>query len=193
MRICGIYMIKHAKSGKMYIGQSRNIRRRFYDHIRDNNSRIGRAIKKHGADQFCFEILEFCQPDDLNDKETYYIGKFDSVRNGYNILPGGGQFDMPDSVKIRIGDSQKKRYAKTPPKWCFVTFSGGKQNAPKLNIRPKILRTDQIVFSDYQARIITDHMFKQSFRDNQIEPELWNIEGADKDMVINALFRSQLV
>ncbi|QOJ19528.1 MAG: GIY-YIG nuclease family protein [Gammaproteobacteria bacterium] len=184
-------MIKHVQSGKMYIGQSRNISKRWNDHLRYGNSRIGKAIRKYGKERFYFEVLELCHPNDLNDKEIYYIGKFDSVRNGYNILPGGGQFDMPESVKIRIGNSQRKRYAKRPPK-CFVTFSGGKQNAMPLNVRPKILSTDQVVFSDYQARIIIDHMFKPHYRDNKIGAELWNIDGADKEMVINALFRSQL-
>lgn len=35
------------------------------------------------------EILEECEPSELNDLEIFYIKEFDSVSLGYNILSGG--------------------------------------------------------------------------------------------------------
>lgn len=36
-------------------------------------------------------VLEECSREELNEKEIYYIQKFDSVNNGYNQVPGGNQ------------------------------------------------------------------------------------------------------
>lgn len=86
-------------SGKSYIGQTiqdplkrkeqhrfnaeKGVKSKFYD-----------AIRKYGFDSFKFEILYTLtdSPDlksELNSLETYYIGKYDSFNNGYNMTIGG--------------------------------------------------------------------------------------------------------
>ena len=113
MNNCGVYLIQHTESGKKYIGQSRNIKKRWYQHINDNTpSKISRAIKKHGKDSFEFSIIELCAPNQLDEIERYYILKYDSVRNGYNILMGGSSEATPETVKTKISKSQKRRYKK---------------------------------------------------------------------------------
>lgn len=48
------------------------------------------AMNKYGKENFVCEVLEENVPiDKLNDREIYYIEKYDSFNNGYNSTKGG--------------------------------------------------------------------------------------------------------
>lgn len=92
---CGIYLIKNLSNGKNYIGQSIDIIRRWSEHkarannINNNcyNKPLYLAMRKYGIDNFKLFILELCSSEELNQKEAFYINKYNSlVPNGYNIL-----------------------------------------------------------------------------------------------------------
>lgn len=85
----GIYKITNLFNGKVYIGQSIHIERRWKEHcFFSANSLIGKAIQKYGKQNFSFEILEEVQDEEvLNELETKYIKFFDSLApKGYNIV-----------------------------------------------------------------------------------------------------------
>lgn len=88
----GIYKIENATNGKVYIGQSRNIQRRWYTHRSD--LRCGRhenqyLQKAYNADPsaFRYSVVVECPSELLNDLEAYYIARHGSAnpQNGYNI------------------------------------------------------------------------------------------------------------
>ena len=83
----GIYKIENLLNHKIYIGQSIHIERRWKEHcISSAHSVIANAIKKYGKENFSFQILEECNIEELDDKERFYIQKFNSVvPNGYNV------------------------------------------------------------------------------------------------------------
>ena len=93
----GIYKIQNLTNGKCYIGQSKNIKRRWKDHRCSANNSVDhnynnplyRAIRKYGIENFSFEVIEECLVSELNDKEKYYIQKYNSFFNGYNLTLGG--------------------------------------------------------------------------------------------------------
>lgn len=93
----GLYCITHKETGKMYIGQSKNVRRRFARHKRDSrlnpdcNGYMSRAIAKHGPDAFEFKVLVIAPFGDyLNELEKAAIKAFNTLApNGYNLLAGG--------------------------------------------------------------------------------------------------------
>lgn len=87
---CCIYRIVHA-DGKQYVGQTQNLRRRLKEHARAaNQTLISRAIRKHGADSFIAEILEMCDPADLDAKEKSWIDRLASMApDGFNLRSGG--------------------------------------------------------------------------------------------------------
>lgn len=56
------------------------------------NRPLYRAIRKYGIENFDFVIIELCKPEDLNDKEIYWIkyyNSYEDVNKGYNLTPGG--------------------------------------------------------------------------------------------------------
>ena len=101
MKIGYIYIIKNNINNKVYIGQTRmSVEARFKKHLslQDSNKNmlIYKAIKKYGKSNFYVEIIEETLVDNLNDLEEFYIKKYDSFNNGYNLCRGGNQ---PNRVK----------------------------------------------------------------------------------------------
>lgn len=95
-RIHYLYRVINTVNGKIYIGQSVDTRKRWYDHKReaaqDNPaSAISRAIKKYSNNAFEFEVIAGCKKwEDANDTETLLVQQYNSqVPNGYNVAPGG--------------------------------------------------------------------------------------------------------
>lgn len=97
MPICGIYKIENLVNGKCYIGQSVDVKRRWRSHrscafnpaSKNYDCPLYRAIRKYSLNNFSFEVLEECDRDSLNKRETYWIRAFNSMNNGYNLDEGG--------------------------------------------------------------------------------------------------------
>ena len=90
-----IYIIENDVNNKVYIGQTvYDIEYRFRLHKAaangtDHNAKLYMAMRAIGITHFRIRELEKCRNDDLNDREIYYIAKFDSFHSGYNSNTGG--------------------------------------------------------------------------------------------------------
>lgn len=91
----GIYKITNNFNNHSYIGLSTKIEERWkyhqslYNQERESNKALYKAFKKYGIENFTFEILEECPIAELGEKEKYYIAKYDTYKNGYNMTTGG--------------------------------------------------------------------------------------------------------
>lgn len=87
----GIYKITNLINGHAYIGQSKDIERRWQDHqfYSNDNTAIHTAFKKYGIKNFSFEIIEECSLEELDKKEIYWIKFFNTYYDGYNETLGG--------------------------------------------------------------------------------------------------------
>lgn len=97
----GIYKITNNINGKIYIGQSIDINKRWKEHKhrsqipnKEYDKYLYRAFRKYGIENFTFEILEECTREQLNEKENYYILLYKSNDDfyGYNETSG---YDQP--------------------------------------------------------------------------------------------------
>ncbi len=97
----GIYKITNLKTGKFYIGSSKQIERRWWEHkdnLKNNchiNPRLQHSWNFYGADQFEFNIIEdVIDETQLLIREQYYLDTFKPHIKGigYNIsdIAGGG-------------------------------------------------------------------------------------------------------
>ena len=108
----GIYKITNKINGHSYIGLSTKIEDRWeyhkdpYNWARENTKLLYIAFQKYGIDNFEFTILEECKTSELGQKEEYYIHKYDTYNNGYNMTIGGesNQGDAHPSHKLVESD-----------------------------------------------------------------------------------------
>lgn len=98
----GIYLIRCKSENKVYIGQSNNIKKRYYDHIRQlklkthPNCYLQEAFDKYGESDFCCEVLHELSKTEFSRQKLYeleiqYISQYDSNNRdkGYNLESGG--------------------------------------------------------------------------------------------------------
>lgn len=93
----GIYKITNIDTGKAYIGKSTNIKKRIVDHFKSSigiktiaDQAVHHAILKEGFWNWSIEYIIYCDKDQLNELEKYYINFFKTQEFGYNKNAGGG-------------------------------------------------------------------------------------------------------
>ena len=127
INICGIYKIT-SPSGKIYIGQSKNIKYRwnqykYYYEKHTGKSLIHRSIAKYGYTNHNFEIIEYTTDSLLDEKEKYWIGFYKTNLKehpegiGMNFTAGGNKpprqpagFKMSEEAKKNLSVKIKQRH-----------------------------------------------------------------------------------
>lgn len=109
--ICGIYKIT-SPSGKIYIGQSKDIHTRWYVYKAvscKDQPKLYASLKKHGAENHKFEIIHICEFDPiiLEYWEDYYINLSNATDRDLGLnLRGAGKHG-----KITEESKEKNRQA----------------------------------------------------------------------------------
>lgn len=91
-----IYKIYNDVNDKLYIGKTvSSIEKRFQEHCNDSKKErcekrpLYNAMNKYGIEHFFIELIEECDLKELSEKEIYWIGYYNSYKNGYNATLGG--------------------------------------------------------------------------------------------------------
>lgn len=164
----GIYKIENLNDGKIYIGQSNDIARRFYEHMtKGTSSRIpvDEIIQKEGAASFSYEILEECSIEDLNEMEKKWIKFYRSNEYGYNKNEGGltdligshnpnSKLTEQDVIKIRQAYNnhlkQKDVYEEYKDIISFGYFQNVWQGRSWAHIMPEVFTKENKEYYIYQ-------------------------------------------
>lgn len=89
MSKCVIYMVT-SPSNRIYIGQSRNVKKRFEQYRKLNcktQSVLINSFLKYGVDNHIFEIIEECDLSEMNIRERYWQEYHNSLApNGLNSM-----------------------------------------------------------------------------------------------------------
>jgi len=129
-RYCEIYKIINLSNNKIYVGQAvshilnhkkyRPYGRegRFRCHIseafstkKNQSHYLNNAIRKYGVENFIVELIEYCEIDDADERETHYIKEFNSLYpNGYNLKNGGSVFTHSEESKKRLSNGVLNYY-----------------------------------------------------------------------------------
>ena len=94
--VCGIYKITDQLTQECYVGQSKSVKKRWTDHIKcglgampaSNANQLYATMRRDGAWHFSFELLEACQPEELDQKERQFIDLYSSDVVGLNSKRG---------------------------------------------------------------------------------------------------------
>lgn len=117
MGVAGIYMIQ-SPSGRIYIGQSRNIRKRFYAYSRKTHfpkTKLYSSIIKYGFINHIVKILHELPKDIersvMDEYEVLYINQYSEC--GFILLNmkdgGGGNNGLNEESRKKIGDANRGR------------------------------------------------------------------------------------
>ena len=116
-KIIGIYKIT-SPNNKIYIGQSRNIKKRLYRYSKlscKEQPILYRSLLKYGFENHIFEIIEECEIEKLNIIERYWQDFYDvtNTEKGLNciltktdVLPHS--FSSETIEKLKLSSSGKK-------------------------------------------------------------------------------------
>ena len=93
---CGIYKITNLENGRCYVGQTRQaFKERWRTHLKrgvkaepGTQNKLYAAMWEDGAENFTFEVLATCTPEELNEKERDYIALYHADTWGYNGTGG---------------------------------------------------------------------------------------------------------
>lgn len=116
MGISGIYKITNVKNGRIYIGSSYNIQKRWKGHAaalrcgKHTNRFLQNDYNKCGADAFVYEVVESTDHLDQNGRlaleEEYILKYYDHGQSCYNLcnraVAGGGKLKDPASTKHKL-------------------------------------------------------------------------------------------
>lgn len=110
-----IYLIENTINNKKYVGQTtQRLSDRLSQHktlSQKYDTRLYRAMRKYGTDNFTISLLEECVDSLLNEREKHWIKELNTqVPNGYNINPGGsGVIHHTEETKRKISNTLKGR------------------------------------------------------------------------------------
>jgi group I intron endonuclease len=111
-----IYQIINKINHKSYIGlTTKSTQERLNQHRQHKKSLISHAIRKYGIDNFIIQELDYGSSiEELNEKESYWIERLDTVSpNGYNLKGGGKYGSLSEYSRKKISKTLSGR--KLPP------------------------------------------------------------------------------
>ena len=138
----GIYKITNPK-GKIYIGQSVNIEKR-WNRYKNLNQKdcigqplIYRSLIKYGVKNHIFEIIELCNKEELNKLESYYIALYNSFNSkcGLNLTSGGTNYLFSDISRRKMSIAQKNKIVS---KETRLKMSISQKNRPMISHETKL-------------------------------------------------------
>lgn len=114
--IAYIYQIKNILNGKIYIGSTKNYKKRFSNHKHDlknnkhKNTHLQSAWNLYGGENFEFKMLKTCKKSkqfEIETKEINKIMKKLGVDNVYNIISNPHQQAESYAIKSKISKGWK--------------------------------------------------------------------------------------
>ncbi len=117
MNCCGIYKITNTDNGKYYVGSSRVISQRWYQHKnllkgnKHHNSRLQSDWNDYGDLKFKFEVIQVLNNDEyLEDFEQWYLDKAEKEQDiSYNKSFKAYKIEMTESTRKKIGEKARER------------------------------------------------------------------------------------
>lgn len=120
--VSGIYKITNIINGKVYIGQSKDVVRRFKQHFNKrskvSNTHLHYSMNHYGIHNFVFEVIK--ETYDLDYWERFFIFWYKSSDSqyGYNLTDGGQKgtkrkddFVYTDEMKKKMSESAKRNWS----------------------------------------------------------------------------------
>jgi len=136
---------------------------------------INRAYKKYGENYFKREIIEYCNIDELNDKEKLYIKQYNTkFPHGYNLTDGG------DGMKgYQYNNNQKQNISEAKTGQKYPKEHGDKIRQAKLGKKRDQETINKIIQTKASKHNIQSNLdLKGQYKSNSQKSILqYNLQG----------------
>lgn len=107
----GIYKYTNKQNNKVYIGRSTDITKRRWAHLNQPSpySYFDQELHKLGEEAFTFEVIEECEPQELQEREKYWIKYYESYSSkekGYNLTRGGEEYKSEENPWAKLTEKE---------------------------------------------------------------------------------------
>ncbi len=177
-----IYRVWNTVNSKSYIGQSYRPYGRMLDHLtgsEEGSSAIQDDLLNYPPDSWQWEILDNNDDDGgtlfeisnnarLNDLERKYIRQYDSICNGYNIMPGGGV--------IRYRKTEEESYLRSQMQRMIYQQSHGYMEPERYREWQQDTQVILDAIDDYQGREAYRRWRQETRRRQEEAEQRWQEE-----------------
>lgn len=161
---CYIYFIINQITNERYVGQTTNFNRRKTEHFSKlkqgihPNPKLQNSFNKYGEENFIINKIQFddITKQELDEQEIYYIKKYNSFNNGFNLTEGGTGGDTRS--KLSFED------------FCFAYF-GNKKYDGMTNKTAKYLNCDSSTISAIRREEAYDNFREKALNLSEGEKE----------------------
>jgi group I intron endonuclease len=167
----GIYLVVNMINSNSYVGQAKDIYKRFNSHHIYNYKNVNNccydtkfyaALRKYGAENFKVSVLELCEEKDLNQKEIFYIKKYNSFYGGYNSTEGGQNWspnihsEKTEEKRKNTRDINKSLQSENHPRAKM-------SNEEVFKVRQRYINGETVkqIYEDYKDRYSSELVFKR--------------------------------
>lgn len=164
--VCGIYVIEQIGTGRCYIGSSRVIYGRWYQHRRalergrHQSPFLQSAWTKHGPAAFSFSVLEECPREVLLEREQEYLTAFNPVFNTCTLARSRAGVPHSAEVKARMRAAMLARPPFTDEHLANIRATS---RSPETRARKAAALTGRTVSPETREKISAAHIgMKQS-------------------------------
>lgn len=128
----------------VYIGSSRNIGKRFEQHIgsiKKGKSRIYTALRDYGVDDFDFSVIEECEVKQLLIREEHWVDTYKCCwPSGFNCIPKPTR-----GYTFEIGEADRCRR--------ISESNTGKKRPPEIGIKIGLAQRGKVISEDQKASL----------------------------------------
>lgn len=173
---CGIYCITNNINNKVYIGKSKNIYSRMYQHLSDlklkrhkcENSHLLNAWLKYGKENFTYHVIEYLDLNEnlVKERELYWILKYNSIdRNyGYNLrMDSSTNMIVHKETSLKISNRLKKEWKEGIRKEHGKKLSNNWKDTPERNLKQSKIMTKNLTKYSYNIFDLNNNFIENVF------------------------------
>lgn len=156
----GIYAITHTNSGRVYVGSSASIDRRFKEHIiqlrcgKHHNQHLQRAWNLYGKEAFVFSVLEALDSTDiLIKREKHHADNIELLYNSGSFVESSFRgATHSDTTRLKISEYAKTRTYSPETRARMSEAKKGKQRPAFTDIHRA--RMSAVKKADWKSRSV---------------------------------------
>ena len=157
MKRCGIYIIINKVNGHHYVGSSRNVVKRFKDHVRDlkynrhSSRHLQNAWNKYGAEQFVFHVFASATLKTMRKIEAIYLLILPCQYN--NMRTVDEQISHSHETRAKIGAIHRGKIISSEHKAKISAAHLGRRHSDQHKAKIGSAHRGKILSQETKARI----------------------------------------